>query len=65
MFSKWCGSRSGKGFSPSLEDLAGKSTGSAGFIFLKLITKLPNLIGEGKVPEKPRHSFLGQNLSPA
>ena len=40
-----------------IKDLIIKSNGNAELIFLKPLTKLLNLIGEGKVPEQLRLSF--------
>ena len=45
------------------KDLITKSNGNAGLIFLKSLTKLLNLIYEGKVPEQQRAFFLEQSLS--
>ena len=38
-------------------DLVSKPNGSAGLSFLKSLTKLINLIGDGKIPEPLRHFF--------
>ena len=43
-------------------DLVSKSNGSAGLIFLKSLTKLINLIGNGKVPKPLRPFFFGAKL---
>ena len=40
-----------------LKDLVGGSNGSAGNNFLKILTELLNLIGDGKIPE-PLESFF-------
>ena len=42
--------------------LGSKSNGSAGLNFLNSLTKLINLIGDGKIPEPVRPFFLAQNL---
>ena len=47
------------------KNLVGKSKGSAGLNFLKSLTKLINLIGDGKKPEPLRLFFLAQSLSPS
>ena len=44
------------------KDLVSKSNGSAGLNFLKSLTKLINLIGDGKIPEPLRPSFFGAKL---
>ena len=44
------------------KDLVSKLTGSAGLNFLKSLTKLINLIGDGKIPEPLRPLFFGANL---
>ena len=44
------------------KDLVSKSNGSAGLIFLKSLTKLINLIGDGKIPEPLRPFFFGIKL---
>ena len=44
------------------EDLVSKSNGSAGLNFLKSLTKLINLIGDGKIPEPLRLFFFGAKL---
>ena len=46
----------------TLKDLVSKSNGSAGLSFLKLLSKLINLIGDGKVPEPLRPFFFGAKL---
>ena len=43
------------------KDLVSKSNGSAGPNFLKSLTKLINLIGDGKIPE-PLRPFFGAKL---
>ena len=43
------------------KDLVSKSNGSAGLNFLKSLTKLINLIGDGKIPE-PLRPFFGAKL---
>ena len=43
------------------KDLVSKSNGSAGLNFLKLLTKLINLIEDGKLPE-PLRPFFGAKL---
>ena len=45
------------------KDLVSKSNGSAGLNFLKSLTKLIKLIGDGKTPEPLDLSFLAQSLS--
>ena len=45
-------------------DLFSKSRGNAGLNFLKPLTKLVNLIGEGKVPEKQRLLFCSKTYRP-
>ena len=45
------------------KDLVSKSNGSAGLNFLKSLTKLIILIGDGKLPEPLRTSFFRQSLS--
>ena len=47
------------------KDLVSKSNGSAVLNFLKSLTKLINLIGDGKIPEPLRTFFLAQSLSPS
>ena len=47
------------------EDLVSKSNGSARLDFLKSLTKLINLIGDGKIPELLRNLFLAQSLLPS
>ena len=44
------------------KDLVSKSNGSAGLNFLKSVTKLINLIGDGKIPEPLRPLFFGAKL---
>ena len=44
------------------KDLVSKSNGSAGLNFLKSLTKLINLIGDGKIPEPLRSSVFGAKL---
>ena len=44
------------------KDLVSKSNGSAGLNFLKSLTKLINLIGDGKIPEPLRSFFFGAKL---
>ena len=44
------------------KDLVSKSNGSAGLNFLKSLTKLINLIGDGKIPEPLRPFFFGAKL---
>ena len=44
------------------EDLVSKSNGSAGLIFLKSLTKLINIIGDGKIPKHLRPFFFGAKL---
>ena len=44
------------------KDLVSKSNGSAGLYFLKSLTKLINLIGDGKIPEP---LVLAERLSPS
>ena len=44
------------------EVLVTKSNGSAGLNFMKSLTKLINLIGDGKIPEAPRPFFFGAKL---
>ena len=44
------------------KDLVSKSNGSAGLIFLKLLTKLVNLIGDGNLPEPLRPFLFGAKL---
>ena len=46
------------------KDLVSKSNGSAGLNFLKSLTELINLIGDGKIPEH-LGPFLAQSLSPS
>ena len=41
------------------KDIVSKSNGSAGLNFLKSLTKLINLIGDGKIPEPLRPFFFG------
>ena len=45
-----------------IKDLVCKSNGSAGLNFLKSLTKLINLIGDGKIPEPLRPFFFGANF---
>ena len=47
------------------KDLVSKSNGSAGLNFLKSLTKLINLIVDGKIPEPQGPFFLAQSLSPS
>ena len=44
------------------KDLVSKSNGSAGLIFLKSLTKLINLIGDGKISEPLRPFFFGTKI---
>ena len=44
------------------KDLVSKSNGSAGLNFLKSLTKLINLIGDGKIPGPLRSFFFGAKL---
>ena len=44
------------------KNLASRSNGSAGLIFLKSPAKLINLIGDGKTPEPLRPFFFGSML---
>ena len=44
------------------KDLVSKSNGSAGLSFLKSLTKLINLIEDGKKPEPLRSFFFGAKL---
>ena len=44
------------------KDLVSESNGSAGLNFLKSLTKLINLIGDGKIPEHLRSFFFGAKL---
>ena len=44
------------------KDLVSKSNGSAGLNFLKPLTKLINLMGDGKIPEPLRTFFFGAKL---
>ena len=44
------------------KDLVSKSNGSAGLNFLKSLTKLVNLIGDGKIPEPLRPFVFGAKL---
>ena len=44
------------------EDLVSKSNGSAGLNFLKSLSKLTNLIGDGKIPEPLRPFFFCAKL---
>ena len=44
------------------KDLVSKSNGSAGLNFLKSLTKLINLTGDGKIPEPLRPFFFGAKL---
>ena len=46
------------------KDLITKSNGNAGLIFLKSLTKLLNLIFEGKVPEQQRAFFWSKAYRP-
>ena len=41
-------------------DFVSKSNGSAGLNFLKSLTKLMNLIGDGKIPEPLRPFFFSR-----
>ena len=43
-------------------DLVSMSNGSAGLNFLKSLTKLINLIGDGKIPEPLKTFFFGTKL---
>ena len=43
----------------NLKDLTAKSNGQTGLNFVKALTKLVNVILEGKVPFKPRPYFFG------
>ena len=45
-----------------LKDLVSMSNGSEGLIFLKSLTMLINLIGDGKIPEPLRPFFFGAKL---
>ena len=47
------------------KDLVSKANGSAGLNFLKLLTKLINLNGDGKMPEPLTSFFFAQSLSPS
>ena len=44
------------------KDLVRSSNGSAGLNFLKSVSKLINLIGDGKIPEPLRSFFFGAKL---
>ena len=44
------------------KDLVSKSNGSAGLNFLKSLTKMINLIGDGKIPISLRPFFFGAKL---
>ena len=44
------------------KDLVRSSNGSAGLNFLKSVSKLINLIGDGKIPELLRSFFFGAKL---
>ena len=44
------------------KDLVSKSNGTARLIFLKSLTKLINLIGDGKIPKPLRPSVFGAKL---
>ena len=44
------------------KDLVSKSNDSAGLNFLKSLTKLINLIGDGEIPEPLRPFFFGAKL---
>ena len=44
------------------KDFVSKSNGSAGLNFLKSLTKLINLIGDGKIPEPLKPFFFGAKL---
>ena len=46
----------------TFKDLVSKSNGSAGLNFLKSLTKLINLNGDGKIPEPLRPFFFGAKL---
>ena len=46
----------------NFKDLVSKSNGSAGLSFLKSLTKLTNLIGDGKIPEPLGLFFFGAKL---
>ena len=46
----------------NFKDLVSKSNGSAGLSFLKSLTKLINLIGDGKITEPLRPFFFGAKL---
>ena len=46
----------------TFKDLISKSNGSAGLNFLKSLTKLITLIGDGKIPEPLRPFFFGAKL---
>ena len=48
----------------SFKDLVSKSNGSAGLNFLKSLTKLINLIGDGKIPEPLRPFFWRKAYRP-
>ena len=49
-------------FPQIFKDIVSKSNGSAGLNFLKSLTKLINLIGDGKIPEPLRPFFFGAKL---
>ena len=51
-----------KRFPQIFKDLVSKSNDSAGLNFLKSLTKLINLIGDGKLPEPLRPFFFGAKL---
>ena len=46
----------------TFKDLVSKSNGSAGLNFLKSLTRLVNLIGDGKIPEPLRPFVFGAKL---
>ena len=46
----------------NFKDLVSKSNGSAGLNFLKSLTKLINLIGDGKIPKPLKSFFFGAKL---
>ena len=52
----------GKIFPQIFKDLVSKSNGSAGLNFLKSLTKLINLIGDGKILDPLRPFFFGAKL---
>ena len=49
-------------FPQIFKDLVSKSKGNEGLKFLKSLTKLINLIGDGKIPEPLRPCFFGAKL---